>query len=64
MTDRERVLKALRTCLPETEEEGRLTCEDCPYESVCCIDRAVALPIELVDDIRAVLDGRKGRLVQ
>lgn len=64
MTDRERVLKALRTCLPETEEEERLTCEDCPYNPVCCTERAVALPIELVDDIRALLEGRNGRLVQ
>ena len=64
MSDREKILTALRTCLPETAEDAELMCEDCPYNPVCRSDKAVALPIELVQDIRALLEGRKGKMVQ
>ena len=64
MTDKEKILTALRTCMPETEEEGQLSCEDCPYDSVCRASESVRLSVALVQDIRALLEGRSGRLVQ
>jgi len=49
---REKILKALSVCLPETEEDGKLNCEDCPYWGR--LDY-VNLPVGMVEDIRRIL---------
>lgn len=54
MADREKVLKALSVCMPETENEGNQTCADCPYWS-SCREGGVHIPVKLLEDIRTIL---------
>jgi hypothetical protein len=61
MTDREKVIKGLAACIPETEEDAKLGCSNCPYE--CCKADAVRLPIQMIEDIRAVLKRQEARLL-
>ena len=52
MKDREKILDGFRHCMPETEEDGKLSCDTCPYYR--CYD-SVQLSVELVEDIRTLL---------
>lgn len=59
MNNREKVLKALSICLPETEEESEQSCARCPYLKSCnCFD-TVDIPARLLEDVRAVLSERE-----
>jgi len=51
MPDREKILEALRRCLPETEIDGMLGCDTCPYEGC---ESSVGIPINLMEDIRTL----------
>ena len=53
---REEVIHALAICLPEIEDDCEKSCKDCPYW--VCGD-TVALPIRLIEDIRALLKGQE-----
>ena len=52
MPDREKILEALRRCLPETEIDGMLGCDTCPYEGC---ESSVGMPINLMENIRTLL---------
>jgi hypothetical protein len=56
MPDREKVIKGLSICLPETEADSEKTCEECPYW--VCGD-TVAVPARLIGDIRALLKAQE-----
>lgn len=61
MTDREKIIQGLAACIPETEEDAKLGCSNCPYG--CCKADAVRLPIQMIEDIRAELKEQEARLV-
>ena len=61
MTDREKIIQGLAACIPESEEDAKLGCSNCPYG--CCKADAVRLPIQMIEDIRAVLKRQEPRLV-
>lgn len=48
----DKVIEALRHCLPITKEDGVLTCDTCPYYR--CED-GVRLSVALIEDIRELL---------
>ena len=52
-----KVKKGMSCCLPLSDEDGNLTCEDdCPYHSVCETDRAIKMPSVFVEDIREAIE--------
>ena len=53
--DREKVIKALSICFPETQDDANLECSDCPYGDVCNPNDIVGLTLPLIWDIRALL---------
>ena len=53
--DREKVIKALSICVPETQDDSRLECSDCPYGDVCNPNDIVGITLPLIWDIRALL---------
>ena len=53
MKDTDKILSALKHCLPYTKEEGDMTCDTCPYYRC---DDGVRLSTELVMDIRKALE--------
>ena len=55
MHDREKVIKGLRICVPETQDDSKLECSDCPYEDVCNPNDIVGITLPLIWDIRALL---------
>ena len=55
MDDREKVVKALSICVPETQDDSKLECSDCPYGDVCNPNDIVGIPLPLIWDIRALL---------
>ena len=61
--DRERILKALSICLPETENDGDKNCAECPNFGRCLNDNRddVSLPVLMVEEIRALLDTQTDR---
>ena len=54
MTVREKILKALSICLPETDAEGEYNCGMCPYNDRCRLGTA-SLPVAMIEDIRRVM---------
>ena len=56
-----KIIQGLAACIPETEEDAKLGCSNCPYG--CCKADAVRLPIQMIEDIRAVLKRQEPRLV-
>lgn len=50
-----RLLKALSICVPETQDDSKLECSDCPYGAVCNPNDIVGIPLPLILDIRALL---------
>lgn len=63
MTDaekREKVIKGLSICIPETEVHAEQGCTDCPYW--VCGD-TVSLPVRLIEDIRALLKAQEPRVM-
>ena len=50
-----RLLKALSICVPETQDDSKLECSDCPYGAVCNPNDIVGIPLPLIWDIRALL---------
>lgn len=46
-----KILKAIRCCMPETAEDGELTCKDCPY----CDHGNLSCNGPLLIDVREVL---------
>ena len=61
MTVREKINRGLAACIPNTEEDAKLGCANCPYG--CCRADAVRLPIQMIEDIRAELKEQEPRLV-
>ena len=55
MVDGEKVIKALRICIPETQEDSKLECSDCPYGDVCNPNDIVGITLPLIWDIRELL---------
>ena len=55
MIDREKVIKALSICVPETQEDSKLECSDCPYGDVCNPYDIVWITLPLIWDIRTML---------
>lgn len=55
MPDREKVIKALSICFPETQDDSKLECSDCPYGDVCNPNDIVGITLPLIWDIRALL---------
>ena len=51
----EKILNGLQRCLPETDEEGMSDCISCPYNNCCDDETEVNLPVQMVEDIRALL---------
>ena len=58
---REQIINGLAACIPETEEDAKLGCSNCPYG--CCKADAVRLPIQMIEDIRALLKAQEPRLL-
>lgn len=57
-----KVLDGLAHCVPETEVDGRLVCETCPYDAKCYgRNGAIWLPVELVEDMRRFAKESLGR---
>ena len=63
MDKREKVLRALSICLPETENDGDKNCADCPYYDQCLDNFAVGLPVRMVEDIRMLLKAQEPRVM-
>ena len=59
--DKENVVKALSICVPETQDDSKLECSDCPYGAVCNPNDIVGIPLPLIWDIRALLKEQEGR---
>lgn len=55
MPDRENVIKALSICVPETQDDSKLECSDCPYGDICNPNDIVGITLALIWDIRALL---------
>ena len=55
----DKALKGLQICMPETEEDSKLECDGCPYDSRDGCSNFVSLPLSLIEDIREVLKGVK-----
>lgn len=51
----EKILNGLQCCLPETDEKGMSDCISCPYNNCCDDETEVNLPVQMVEDIRALL---------
>ena len=61
MTISERILAGLAACLPETKEDAKIGCSDCPYG--CCQADAVSVPLTMLEDVRALLKAQEPRLL-
>lgn len=57
--DKEKVAKALSICVPETQDDSKLECSDCPYGAVCNPNDIVGIPLPLIWDIRSLLKERE-----
>lgn len=47
----------LRHCLPETDEDGDLGCDGCPYEGKCT--ETVSVPAIAIEELRRMLTRKK-----
>ena len=56
MPDVEKLLDALKRCLPRTKEED-IGCMGCPYFKVC-IDDQLSMPRKWFEDVRTYLEGQ------
>ena len=61
MPDREKIIKALSICLPETQDDSKLECSDCPYVDVCNPNDIVGITLPLILDIRALLKEQEAK---
>lgn len=61
MTSREKILAGLAACLPETEEDAKIGCLDCPYG--CGLMEVVSVPVMMLEDVRALLKAQTPRLL-
>ena len=52
MSQFKKIADALCICMPETIEEQMYECEDCPYFECCKPEESIAVPAELMADIR------------
>ena len=62
MPDREKVIKGMAVCVPQTDADAGLSCDDCPYGWNC--GEHASLPVKMIEDIRALLKADKPRLLQ
>ena len=60
--DREKVIKALSICVPETQDDSKLECSDCPYGDVCNPNDIVGITLPLIWDIRTLLKEQENDL--
>lgn len=61
---REKVIKGLAACMPQTEEEATISCAGCPYNGHPCggdyqDNDHVNLPVAMIEDIRALLKAQE-----
>lgn len=59
-SDREKVIKGLAACMPQTEEDAAIGHDGCPYNGNPCggdyqDNDHVNLPVRMIEDIRALL---------
>ena len=55
------ILRGLAACLPETDEDAKIGCKDCPYG--CCEADAVRIPMTMLEDVRALLKAQEPRVM-
>jgi len=65
MADIEKILNGFRHCFPETEEDGLLNCDDCPYEESCSASSAdvVSMPTCIFEDVYELLKEQQPRVL-
>lgn len=68
MPDREKVIKGLAACMPQTEEDAAIGCNACPYNGHPCggdyqDNDHVNLPVAMIEDIRALLKAQEARVM-
>lgn len=62
MGDARKILDGLAHCVPETEVDAMMECITCPYNKACHKENvSITLPVEMVEDIRAVLKESLGK---
>ena len=60
----EKVLLGLKCCLPQTDEEAEIGCDQCPYNDNCGdAGNDVMLRTTLVEDIRKLLEEQQPRVL-
>lgn len=69
MTDREKVIKGLAACMPQTEEDAAIGHDGCPYNGNPCggdyqDNDHVNLPVRMIEDIRALLKAQEPRVMK
>lgn len=62
--DREKVIKGLAACMPQTEEDAAIGCNGCPYHGHPCggdyqDNNHVNLPVAMIEDVRALLKAQE-----
>ena len=55
MPNRKNIIEALSICAPETQDDSKLECSDCPYVDVCDPNDTIGITLPLILDIRALL---------
>ena len=68
MVDREKVIKGLAACMPQTEEDAAIGCDGCPYNGNPCRcdyqdNDHVNLPVRMIEDIRDLLKAQEPRVM-
>lgn len=58
--DREKIIRGLAACMPQTEADAAIGCDGCPYNGHPCggnyqDNDHVNLPVRMIEDIRALL---------
>jgi len=61
--DREKVIKGLNICVPETKDDSELECSDCPYGDVCNPNDIVGITLPLIFDIRELLKEQEPKVL-
>lgn len=72
MTDaekREKVIKGLAACMPQTEADASIGCDGCPYNGHPCggdyqDNDHVNLPVAMIENIRALLKSQEPRVIK
>lgn len=60
----EKVVRGLAACMPQTEEDARISCAGCPYNGHPCggnyqDNDHVNLPVAIIEDIRGLLKAQE-----